>query len=151
MNKTLALLALTMIMMVGSSCVRESRSASSTTAQIGLTAVPFPALVGESRLVIRVTDLAGQPISDAALSIKGDMTHAGMVPILAEISGGDEDGYYDVPFEWTMAGDWVVTVEAELSNGARVTERFDLSVLSEDDAVCTDDDAEGTVPTTTRE
>ncbi len=151
MNKTLVLLALTMIVMLGSGCVRESRSASSTIAQIDLTAVPFPAVVGESRLVIRVTDLAGQPISDAALSIKGDMTHAGMVPILAEISGGDEDGYYDVPFEWTMAGDWVVTVEAQLSDGARVTEQFDLSVLSEDDAVCTDDDADGTVPTATQE
>jgi hypothetical protein len=152
MNKTLFLLALAMIVIVGSGCARESRRESSTNAQISMTAIPFPAAVGESRLVIQVTDLAGQPVSDAALSIKGDMTHAGMVPVLAEVDGGDEEGYYEVPFEWTMAGDWVVTVEAVLSDGARVKERFDFSVLSEDEALCTDDDAEGTpVPTTSQE
>ena len=67
MNKTLFLLALAMIVIVGSGCARESRRESSTNAQISMTAIPFPAAVGESRLVIQVTDLAGQPVSDAAL------------------------------------------------------------------------------------
>ncbi|MEJ2752568.1 MAG: FixH family protein [Candidatus Promineifilaceae bacterium] len=152
MNKMLVLLALVMLVMIGSGCARESRTESSQNAQISMTAIPFPAAVGESRLVIQVTDLAGQPVSDAALSIKGDMTHAGMAPVLAEVRGGDDEGYYEIPFEWTMAGDWVVTVEAILSDGAHVKERFDFSVLSEDEALCTDDDAERTpVPTASPE
>jgi hypothetical protein len=152
MYKTLVLLATTMVLLLGSGCGRESRNVSSSNTQISLTAIPYPAAVGQSRLVIKVTDLAGQPITDAALSIKGDMTHAGMVPVLAEVQGGDVEGYYNVPFEWTMAGDWVVTVEAMLNNGTRAKKRFDISVLSEDEAVCTDDDLERSpVPTPAQE
>ena len=152
MYRTLVLLAMAVVLLLGSGCGRESRNASSSNTQINLTAIPYPAAVGQSRLVIRVTDLAGQPISNAALSIKGDMTHAGMVPVLAEVQGGDAEGYYNVPFEWTMAGDWVVTIEAVLNNGTRARKRFDISVLSEDEAVCTDDDLEGSpVPTPAQE
>ncbi|MFL7839735.1 MAG: FixH family protein [Candidatus Promineifilaceae bacterium] len=152
MYKTLVLLATAVVLLLGSGCSRESRNASSSNVQMNLTAIPFPAAVGQSRLVIRVTDLAGQPVSDAALSVKGDMTHAGMVPVLAEVKGGDEEGYYNVPFEWTMAGDWVVTVEATLDDGTRAKERFDLTVLTEDEALCTDDNLEGSpVPTASAE
>jgi hypothetical protein len=144
MNKMLVLLALAAIVMLGSGCTRESRNASASNIRISLTAIPYPPAVGDSQLVIQIADLAGQPVRDASLSIKGDMTHAGMVPVLAEVKGGDEAGVYHVPFEWNMAGDWVVTVEATLSNGTSAKERFDFSVLSEDEAVCTDDDTEGT-------
>ena len=148
MNKTLVLLAVAVVIILGSGCGRERRNASSPNAQIRLTAIPFPAAVGESRLVILILDLAGQPLSDASLSIKGDMTHAGMVPVLAEAQGGDADGYYNVPFEWTMAGDWIVTVEAVLSDGTRAKKRFEFSVLTEDGAVCTENDPQGKlVPT----
>jgi hypothetical protein len=148
MYKTLVLLATAVALLLGSGCGRESRNAASSNAQIDLTAIPFPAAVGQSRLVIHVTNLAGQPVSDASLSIKGDMTHAGMVPVLTEVQGGDDDGYYNVPFEWTMAGDWVVTVEVTLNDGTRTRERFDFSILSEDEALCTDDDLEESpVPT----
>jgi hypothetical protein len=152
MYRTLVLLAMAVVLLLGSGCGWESRNASSSNTQISLTAIPYPAAVGQSRLVIHLTDLAGEPISDAELSIKGDMTHAGMVPVLAEVQGGDAQGYYNVPFEWTMAGDWVVTIEAMLNNGTRARKRFDISVLSEDEAVCTDDDLEGSpVPTPAQE
>jgi hypothetical protein len=152
MYKTLVLLATAVVLLLGSGCSRESRNASSSDVQMTLTAIPFPAAVGQSRLVIHVADPAGQPISDAALSVKGDMTHAGMVPMLADVQGGDDEGYYNIPFEWTMAGDWVVTVEATFKDGTRAKERFDLSILTEDEAVCTDDDLEGSpVPTTSAE
>ena len=148
MYKTLVLLAMAVVVILGSDCGRESRNASTSNAQISLTAIPFPAAVGETRLVIQITDLAGQPLSDAALFIKADMTHAGMVPVIAEAEGGDEDGYYNVPFEWTMAGDWIVSVEAVLPDGSRAKERFELSVLFEDGSVCTHDDPQGKlVPT----
>ena len=142
MYKTLVLLAMAVVVILGSGCGRESRNASTSNAQISLTAIPFPAAVGETRLVIQITDLAGQPVGDAALSVKGDMTHAGMVPILAEIQGGDEDGYYNVPFEWTMAGDWVVTVDVQLADGTKAQERFDMAVQFEDEELCGEHDRE---------
>ncbi len=55
------------------------------------------------------------------------MSHAGMKPVLANISEG-ESGVYAVPFEWTMGGDWFVAVTATLPDGRVATKRFDLSV-----------------------
>jgi hypothetical protein len=119
-------------------CARASRQETNADLRIGMTPIPYPPAVGQARLVIHVTDAAGAPIDDARLSIKGDMTHAGMTPVLAE-GGGGVDGYYETPFEWTMAGDWIVTVEVWLADGRRVRERFELTVLTEDEAACEDE------------
>jgi hypothetical protein len=86
--------------------------------------------VGESMLVISIRDAAGDPISDATLNIRGDMSHAGMLPVLAQADAGEE-GVYRVPFEWTMSGDWFVEVTATLSTGETVSQRFDFSVRSQ--------------------
>jgi hypothetical protein len=141
MHKQLLLLGLTLLLL-GSGCARASRQANSVDVQLSLTAIPFPPHIGPTRLVIQVADSEGRPIDDAHLSIKGDMTHAGMVPVLAEIEGATADGLYEIPFEWTMAGDWVVTVDLELPDGSTAQERFDLSVLSESDDICDEDDPE---------
>lgn len=90
---------------------------------------PENPLVGAATLVITVRDAAGDPISDAQLNIRGDMTHAGMVPVLAEAERG-ENGVYRVPFEWTMSGDWIVEVTVTLPDGATVRRNFDFSVVS---------------------
>lgn len=83
--------------------------------------------VGETILLVTVTDAAGDPINDAAISVKGDMSHAGMVPVLANSAGGD-NGVYAMPFEWTMGGDWVVTVEAVLPDGRSTTQQFNFTI-----------------------
>jgi hypothetical protein len=134
------IVALALLLLLASGCRRESANAPAEDIQVTLSAVPFPAVVGQSRLVIRVQDRAGRPLDDAALAIRGDMTHAGMAPILAEVQGGGEDGYYNVPFEWTMGGDWVVTVEVTLADGMEARQRFDMAVLTRDEAECTVDE-----------
>ena len=85
--------------------------------------------VGPTSLIVTVTDAAGVPINDAAISVKGDMSHAGMVPVLADVTGGD-DGVYEMPFEWTLGGDWVVTVEATLPDGRSTTQQFNFAIDS---------------------
>lgn len=85
--------------------------------------------VGETTLTVKVTDSSGAAINDAALNIQGDMTHAGMTPVIRDVADG-EDGLYTVPFEWTMGGDWIVTVLAVLNDGTEVEENFNLSVDS---------------------
>ena len=90
-------------------------------------------VVGESTLMITLTSAGGEQINDASLSVRGDMTHAGMTPVVREIDGG-ENGVYIVPFEWTMAGDWIITVDATLADGQTVTRRFeDLKIAGEMD------------------
>jgi hypothetical protein len=102
--------------------------------QIELIEPLYPPGVGKSTLNIRVFDGNDQPIDNAAIAVKGDMTHAGMVPVFGEADQGDK-GLYKVPFEWTMGGDWVLTVQATLPDGTIAEETFPLTI-SGDPADC---------------
>jgi hypothetical protein len=106
------------------------------TIHIDLVAPLFPPPAGDGRLALRLSDENDQPIDTAALHIRGDMTHAGMLPIEASAAGGD-GGVYRVPVRWTMAGDWIITVEATLNDGRRASRSFDMVVTGEEE-VCTD-------------
>jgi hypothetical protein len=141
MHKQILPLGFALLFLLVSGCARASRQAGSADVHMSLTAVPFPARVGESRLVIQIADENDRPVDKAHLQIKGDMTHSGMVPVLAEIDGGT-GGLYEIPFEWTMAGDWVVTVDLRLPDGATAQQRFEMSVHSEADDICEDDEPE---------
>jgi len=133
-------MGLAFFLLLGSGCARVSQQAESADIEITMTAIPFPPHIGDSRLVIQVADKMGSPIDDAHLAIIGNMTHAGMVPVLAEVDGGGEAGVYTIPFEWTMAGDWVVTVDLQLPDGTKAQERFDINVLFEDEDACEEDE-----------
>ncbi|MCG8353237.1 MAG: FixH family protein [Chloroflexales bacterium] len=91
---------------------------------------PTPAAIGETTLLVTLTDAGGAPVLDATVNVRGDMTHAGMQPVFGEASAG-EAGVYSVPFEWTMGGDWVVTITAEAASGATSEQSFDLTVDGE--------------------
>ena len=88
---------------------------------------PAPATVGASHLIFTLTDPADQPIDNATLAIEGNMTHAGMVPVLAQSSAG-VGGQYSVPIEWTMSGDWLVTVQVTLADGQSFSQQFPVGV-----------------------
>jgi hypothetical protein len=54
-----------------------------------------------------------KPLENAQITVRGDMTHAGMAPVqqvAREVGGGKYvlDGFY-----FTMSGDWVLTVTAK--------------------------------------
>ena len=120
-------------------CGRVSRAEAQTTdVNIVLEINPDPPGVGPAHLTLFVTSADGTPIDGARLSIKGDMTHAGMQPILAETEGGEE-GRYEAPFEWTMGGDWIVTVTAALPDGRTASRQF--TYLVEGDLCGIDDKA----------
>jgi hypothetical protein len=66
----------------------------------------------------------GVPVSGATLEIEGNMTHAGMEPVFAtatEVAPGD----YRVPLEWTMGGDWFLTVHGTLPDGTEFEQQID--------------------------
>ncbi len=94
----------------------------------------LPPQSGVDSLSVRLTDDAGQPITDAEVSLEGNMNHAGMVPVLAgpvaDADDGSADGVYQVPFQFTMFGDWIVTASAvvDADAGDTVIANFDLSV-----------------------
>lgn len=87
--------------------------------------------VGETTLLVRVSDRDGKPVSNpGALSIRGDMNHAGMAPVLAEAESAAE-GVFSLPFAWTMGGGWIVEARLTLPNGDVATETFEFEILSE--------------------
>lgn len=100
-------------------------------ADIQLELVASNTLVGETTLTLTVTDLDGKPLSNpGTLSVRGDMSHAGMVPIFAEAEEAS-DGVFSLPFEWTMTGAWIVEASLKLSNGDVVSEIFTFEILAE--------------------
>lgn len=88
--------------------------------------------VGKTDLMVTVKDQSGNAINDANVSIKGDMSHAGMQPVLGESSSGD-NGVYTTPYEWTMAGDWFITIDVTFADGSSATERVDFNGISGDE------------------
>lgn len=111
-------------------CQRASRQSEADQApdvRVTLAVEPDPPAAGTARFTITLADAAGQPIEGATVKLRGDMTHAGMQPVLAD-AGSGAAGAYPVDFEWTMSGDWVVTVTAALPDGRTALRRFDMTV-----------------------
>lgn len=82
-------------------------------------------------LTVAVADAAGEPVTDATVSLEGNMNHAGMVPVLTEAvldeADGAMDGRYQVPFAFTMMGDWIVTIKVERPDGTTATQNIDVT------------------------
>lgn len=53
------------------------------------------------------------------------MNHPGMAPVIGR-STRREDGGYDVPLQFTMAGDWVLHISGTLSDGRRLDRWMDV-------------------------
>lgn len=84
--------------------------------------------VGEAQLTVTLRRSDGTPIDNARLEVIGNMDHAGMMPVEREVEGGTE-GIYQVPFEWTMGGGWIVTVNATLpDNSGQISQEFEFFV-----------------------
>lgn len=95
--------------------------------QMTLAANPEPKVVGPLSWKITLLDSAGAPIEGAAIEIRGDMNHAGMKPVVATTTE-EGNGIYTADFEWTMAGDWILTVTATLPDGRVKTGVYDYAV-----------------------
>lgn len=89
--------------------------------------MPAPIEVGQSTLLIAVTNGFIDPLPVNKITVRGDMNHAGMVPVIVESTQG-QSGQFELPFEWTMAGDWVVEVTVDLADGRSHTRTFEFTV-----------------------
>jgi hypothetical protein len=103
-------------------------------AEAGLRISLIPAaggIAGES-LTVELADREGNPITDATVSLEGNMNHAGMVPVFSadvrDEADGAADGRYAIPFQFTMLGDWIVTVAVQLADGTAIRQDVDVTV-----------------------
>jgi hypothetical protein len=109
--------------------IQRSQPGNSDNITVEMILEPEQAVVGSANLIFMLTDESGEPINDGKLKVEGNMSHAGMAPVLGEVIGG-EDGRYVVPFEWTMSGDWSVTADITLPDGKEISREFPVSVTS---------------------
>ncbi len=114
------------ILLLGVGC-RQSQQTGTADLTIELISPQNPSMANDREMSLQVTTADGQPVNNAVLDIKGDMAHAGMVPVLASAENGVE-GVYTTPFVWTMTGDWIVTVRATLPDDTWHETEFSLRV-----------------------
>lgn len=111
--------------------VAACRQQQVTSADIRLELKASDTLVGETTLLASAIDRDGNAITNPGkLSIRGDMSHAGMIPVFAE-SDQSTDGVFSLPFAWTMAGGWIVEASLTLPNGDTASETFRFEILAE--------------------
>ena len=127
-----------LILMLALSIGACNRATDSTAAAgLHVTLVPATEGVQGDHLVVEIVNADGLPVTDVTVSLEGNMTHAGMVPVLTESvwdgADGSEDGRYHVPFQFTMLGDWIVSVKIENRDGDHFSQ--DVDVTATDTAV----------------
>jgi len=110
-------------------CNRANESAASAGLHVNL--IPDVIYPG-STLTVQITDEDDLPVTDVTVNVEGNMTHAGMLPVFSESvwdgADGSEDGFYTIPFRFTMLGDWILTAKIEPRDGPIVTQDFNVSV-----------------------
>jgi hypothetical protein len=114
------------VMLVVLAGCRQSPTTNTPDLQLELdTSSPFK--IGQSDLIVTLKDAQGNPIDNAKIEVQGDMTHAGMKPSLGSVDKGTQ-GQYKIPFDWSMGGDWVLTIKATLPDGRTASKRIEVSV-----------------------
>lgn len=87
---------------------------------------PRPPRVGQVTITVRVTQPStGKPIIGANVRLEGNMSHAGMAAVFAETTEV-EPGLYRTNMEFTMAGDWLLSVYVTLRDGLHVDRQFEI-------------------------
>ncbi len=87
---------------------------------------PQPPRVGPLTITLRLTDSSGKPVSGARIAVEGNMSHAGMTPVLADAKETG-DGTYRVSIDLSMAGDWIVVAHATLQDGRKIEDQFEIN------------------------
>ena len=93
---------------------------------ISATASEHPA-VGPLTVVVTVTK-DGAPLEGAKVTVTGDMTHAGMVPVVDDATADGAGAYRTNDFTFTMAVEWVLTVDVTEPDGAKAQKIAFVSV-----------------------
>lgn len=92
---------------------------------------PQPPRVGRATITLSLSDAAGKPISGARVNLEGNMSHPGMVPVFG-VAREIEAGRYQASIEFTMGGDWIVLVKADLPDGQKLEREFEVKGVHAD-------------------
>src|SRR5690349_25023246 len=113
--RLLLLMCLLSLIVVG--CRQSSEPTPNPSILVNLRYEPDPPVVGDGVVIIVVRDSLGNPIDNALIHLRGDMSHAGMAPVMYDVNES-VNGEYRVAFNWNMSGDWILTVTTVLADGS---------------------------------
>ncbi len=97
---------------------RTSTSAAGAGAEVSVELLTRPARVGPAAIEV-VVRRDGEGVEGATVQVTGDMTHAGMVPVVADAIELGAGVYRSDGFAFDMAGDWIITVDVRHPSGER--------------------------------
>lgn len=97
---------------------------------VDLSVEPDPPQMGPATVTVILTGADGQPLQGVQMEIEGNMSHAGMVPVLA-VAREVSPGRYQAELEFTMVGDWFMLVRADLADGRSMERKIDLPGVNE--------------------
>lgn len=83
--------------------------------------------VGPATVVVYLLE-DGDGVSGAQVEVTGDMTHAGMMPVITDAPEAEPGLYRTEDFRFTMGGDWILTAEITLPDGTAATTTTTLTV-----------------------
>lgn len=125
--------ALVLLGLLVTACGAAEENAANADLQISL--IPAPGGISGAYLQVQLADATGAPITDAQVQVEGNMNHAGMAPVFVDAvsddADGSSDGIYQLPFQFTMLGDWIITVEVTLADGTTVTRDIEVTAGSD--------------------
>ena len=106
---------------------RTSTSAAGAGAEVNVELLTRPARVGPAAIEV-VVRRDGEGVEGATVQVTGDMTHAGMVPVVADAIELGAGVYRSDGFAFDMAGDWIITVDVRHPSGERAQGTLAASV-----------------------
>ena len=86
---------------------------------------PQPAVVGPAKITLQLADAQGGPLTNARLTVEGDMSHPGMSPFFAEAKEVSS-GRYQAQLQFEMAGDWVLLLHIKLPGGQTIERQVNV-------------------------
>jgi len=87
-----------------------------------------PAIGTPATVTVTVAEDGKTPIAGATVRVEGNMSHPGMEPVFVD-AREVAPGRYSAPFAFTMAGDWILSVDAKLPSGVSVRRDVDVRVV----------------------
>jgi hypothetical protein len=91
---------------------------------------PQPPQVGQVTITLNVTDAAGKPVTGARITLEGNMSHPGMVPVFVDATETGA-GRYLSTMELSMAGDWYVIAHVTLADSRKLDHQFEIKGVAQ--------------------
>jgi hypothetical protein len=119
-------------LLAGCRAAAEAADTPPSVARLSLQVTPAAPAIGPAQIEVSVQTPAGAPLPGAHLQVRGDMSMAGMAPVIANLQD-QGNGHYATTsgaFQFTMAGDWILTVSGSLPDGTAIHKTFQIHGVS---------------------